>query len=177
MPESDVEMEEVDEVQPEREMNLGEFSRDDMNVHNGQNKFDDSNSVEGDKKLRKHWHCAAARNTALLTIISECVMKSTSSLMHCIQKCVIIISIILQRANEQCNYLQSILGIFYHSTWSQRRSLRLLLMQAYLLASHRFTMPSQACPRMLPSKSKKRCGHSPLHLLMTILISILSQHN
>ena len=32
------------------------------------------------------------------------------------QKCVVVISILLQSTNEKCNYLQSILGIFFHST-------------------------------------------------------------
>ncbi|KAI9437484.1 hypothetical protein H4582DRAFT_1815295, partial [Lactarius indigo] len=30
-------------------------------------------------------------------------------------KCVVCISIVLQSANENCNHLQSILGIFIHS--------------------------------------------------------------
>lgn len=32
------------------------------------------------------------------------------------QKCVVVISILLQSTNEKCNYLQSVLGIFFHST-------------------------------------------------------------
>src|ERR1700720_168192 len=32
------------------------------------------------------------------------------------QKSVVVINIFLQSTNEWCNYLQSILGIFYHST-------------------------------------------------------------
>lgn len=32
------------------------------------------------------------------------------------QKCVVVISIFLQSVNKRCNYLQSVLGIFYHST-------------------------------------------------------------
>ena len=47
MPEPDVEL---NEVQPEREMDLGEFGGDDMNIHNSQNEFNNGNSMESNKK-------------------------------------------------------------------------------------------------------------------------------
>ena len=36
--------------------------------------------------------------------------------LHYKQKVVVSISIFVQSTNEQCNYLQGVLGIFYHST-------------------------------------------------------------
>jgi hypothetical protein len=126
MPESDVEVEEVNKVQLEREMDLSKFGGDNMNVHNGRNEFDDGNSMESDKKARKCQHHAAAWNATLLTIISKCAMNGTSSIICCIQKYIIFISIILQSANEWCNYLQSILGIFCHSTSVPEKVIRTL---------------------------------------------------
>ncbi|KAG1906353.1 uncharacterized protein F5891DRAFT_1125666 [Suillus fuscotomentosus] len=73
----------------EAEMDLGEFGGEGMDGESGGNTK---------MKTKKHVH-AAERNAALISI-----------------KAVVCISIMLQNSNERCNYLQGILGFFYHST-------------------------------------------------------------
>ncbi|KAG1761715.1 hypothetical protein EDD22DRAFT_748437, partial [Suillus occidentalis] len=72
-----------------REMDFGEFGGEAMDGESGGNTK---------MKTKKHVH-AAERNAALISI-----------------KAVVCISIMLQNSNERCNYLQGILGFFYHST-------------------------------------------------------------
>ncbi|KII91005.1 hypothetical protein PLICRDRAFT_64202, partial [Plicaturopsis crispa FD-325 SS-3] len=89
------------------EMDLGEFGGHELD-DGGETEDEDmaASEDEGDpdteggrEKKKKSWKRAAARNTALLTI-----------------KSVVVISIFLQSTNERCNWIQSVLGIFLHST-------------------------------------------------------------
>ena len=46
--------------------------------------------------------------------------------LHHKQKAVVSISIFVQSTNEQCNYLQGVLGIFYHSTSVPKKVIKTL---------------------------------------------------
>lgn len=101
------------------EMDLGEFGGDGMDVSNSETDDDPASNDDESKahsKSKKREHKAAARNAALLAIVSEHSTLSKSKLLILSKKTVVLISILLQSANEKCNYLQSILGIFFHST-------------------------------------------------------------
>ncbi|KAH8976431.1 hypothetical protein EDB92DRAFT_1811877 [Lactarius akahatsu] len=91
------------EIFDESERNLGEIGGD-MDGEDGQGEHSDSSESDSEpeeedvpprKRARKD---VSLRNTAIRVI-----------------KCVVCISIVLQSANENCNHLQSILGIFIHS--------------------------------------------------------------
>ncbi|KAF9525695.1 hypothetical protein CPB83DRAFT_796037, partial [Crepidotus variabilis] len=77
------------------EGDLGEIGGDSMEMPR-------DGAPNAKKKLTKRQKRAAERNSALLLIVSS---AST-----------IVFAIFLQSTNENCNYLQSILGLFYHST-------------------------------------------------------------
>ncbi|KAH9008731.1 hypothetical protein EDB85DRAFT_2163911 [Lactarius pseudohatsudake] len=91
------------EIFDESERNLGEIGGD-MDGEDGQGERSDGSELDSEpeeedapprKRARKD---VSLRNTAIRVI-----------------KCVVCISIVLQSANENCNHLQSILGIFIHS--------------------------------------------------------------
>jgi len=101
------------------EMDLGEFGGDRMDVSDSEIDDDPASNDEESKahrKMTKRERKAAARNAALLAIVSEHSTLSESKLLTPSKKTVVIISILLQSVNEKCNYLQSILGIFFHLT-------------------------------------------------------------
>ncbi|KAH9038083.1 hypothetical protein EDB85DRAFT_1888141 [Lactarius pseudohatsudake] len=94
------------EIFKESERVLEEIGGD-MEVEGGQGEDGDDNDsdpcsdLESEEDMpcrEKSWKDVSSRNTAIQVI-----------------KCVICTSIILQSANENCNHLQSILGIFVHS--------------------------------------------------------------
>ncbi|KAG2126359.1 uncharacterized protein EDB93DRAFT_1097120, partial [Suillus bovinus] len=76
----------------EAEMDLGEFGGHETEG------WKSATSMQKTPKKNQVW--AAERNAALMAIVSL----------------VVCISIFLQNSNERCNYLQGILGFFYHST-------------------------------------------------------------
>ncbi|KAM6504000.1 hypothetical protein JOM56_000943 [Amanita muscaria] len=96
MPRSETQI--LEELAAQREGDLGEIG--------GEGEGSDEDELEEDAgankkeaKAKKRRIRAASRNTALILI-----------------KAVVSISIFAQSTNERCNYLQSVLGIFYHST-------------------------------------------------------------
>ncbi|KAI9432901.1 hypothetical protein BJY52DRAFT_1198891 [Lactarius psammicola] len=101
----------------ESERNLGEIGGD-MDVEDGQGERGDGiesdpepgEQAEEDMPQRKRSrNDVLSRNTAIRVI-----------------KCIVCISIILQSANENCNHLQGILGIFIHSANVPQRVAKVL---------------------------------------------------
>ncbi|PPQ97757.1 hypothetical protein CVT26_001805 [Gymnopilus dilepis] len=94
----------IDKLSSKEENDLGEIGGDAMNVDTQSDveMMDVDPQAESDgieEKKKRSQRRAAERNAALIMI-----------------KSVVCISIFLQSTNEKCNYLQSVLGFFYHST-------------------------------------------------------------
>ncbi|KAG1832263.1 hypothetical protein DFJ58DRAFT_736427 [Suillus subalutaceus] len=94
-----------EEGDEEPEQDLGDIGGDDDAMGEG-----DSEELDVEReKLRKHWRNAGKRNAALVLI-----------------KLVICACIFAHSTNERCNMLQSILGIFAHSTGTPAKVIDLL---------------------------------------------------
>lgn len=77
---------------------------------------DGSNRDDGMEDLARREKRTHTRKGALMYIVNFIFYPKISALKSILQKSIVIISILMQSTNKSCNYLQSILGIFFHST-------------------------------------------------------------
>jgi hypothetical protein len=71
---------------------------------------------------------------------------------YSVQKTIVTISILLQSINEQCNYLQSVLGIFFHLTSVPEKVIEMLAHAGLSISLSSIHNAVKSLPPMLDRK-------------------------